>query len=115
MPTTADLAGATNTVPEKIDGISFVNELLGKEQKAHPFLYWAFYERGGATAVRAGKWKVVQQPIRTRPRLYNLDEDINEAKDLAAVHPDVLRKLVKEMKGAYKPSPRWQFPNKKKR
>lgn len=116
MPTLADLAGVSQHVPKDIDGISFAPALLGaKDQKAHDSLYWAFYERGGATALRMGPWKVVQQPINTTPRLYNLAKDINESNNLAKQYPDRLNKMVQLMKAEYTPSDRWKFPNPKKK
>jgi len=49
-------------VPEGIDGISFLPELLGKNQKKHEYLYWEFllHEQGGKMAVRMGNWKAVE-------------------------------------------------------
>ncbi len=111
MPTFADLAGTTDDVPDDIDGISFVPALLGQDtQQQHDHLYWAFYERGGARALRQGNWKVVHQPYKTAPRLYNLVDDLAERSDVAADHPDLLKKLVTLMDQAYKPSNRWKFP-----
>ena len=111
MPTLADLAGSTGKVPADIDGISFAPTLLGRgKQKAHDFLYWAFYERGGARAARQGNWKAVQQPYSTPVRLYDLSSDIGEKNDIAAKHPEVVAKLTKLMDQAYAPSQRWKFP-----
>ena len=59
MPTISDIAGIT---PEKnIDGISFKQALLGKEQKPHDFLYWEFPSYNGQQAVRMGKWKGIRK------------------------------------------------------
>jgi len=116
LPTLAELAGSTDAVPGDIDGISFAPLLLGQteKQKQHDWLYWAFYERGGAQALRMGKWKAIQQPIHTPVRLYDLSEDVAEKNDLAAEHPDVLAKMKKIMDKAYEPSDRWKFPAKRK-
>lgn len=112
MPTLADLAEAESHVPKDIDGQSFAATLLGNDdqQPRHDHLYWAFYERGGARAVRQGDWKAVQQPIRTPVRLYNLKSDLGEQHDMAADHPELVAKLTKLMDAAYTPSPRWKFP-----
>ncbi len=58
MPTLAEIAGLP--VPEGIDGISFLPELLGKKQMKHEYLYWEFHEQGGKIAVRMGDWKAVK-------------------------------------------------------
>ena len=115
MPTLAELAGTGKHVPKDIDGISFLPSLLGQgTQQQHEFLYWAFYERGGSRALRSGDWKAVQQPIHTPVRLYNLKEDLGEQKDVAADNVELVKKFTAAMDGAYAPSTRWKFPEKKK-
>ena len=62
LPTLCELAGVDE--PEDIDGISFLPELLAKEnQRKHDFLYWEFTEYGGQQAVRMGKWKSIRRNI----------------------------------------------------
>jgi hypothetical protein len=60
-----------------------------------------------------GKWKAVQQPINSPVRLYDLDKDVGEAKDVAAQHADVVAKMKKRMDESDTPSPRWKFPVRK--
>jgi arylsulfatase A-like enzyme len=112
LPTLAELAGAGGKVPTGLDGVSFVPTLRGNRdrQKQHDYLYWVFYERGGAEAVRQGKWKAVEQPLGTPVQLYNLEEDLGEQKDVAGQHPERVEKLRAVMKEAYVPSPDWQLP-----
>lgn len=115
LPTCAQLAGAKATsYPDDIDGISFVSTLTGHgEQKQHDYLYWAFYERGGAQAVRMGNYKAVQQPYHSPVRLYDLSADIGEENNIADRHPDAVAKAKGIMQKAYEPSGRWKFPAKK--
>jgi arylsulfatase A-like enzyme len=110
LPTLAELAGGK--MPKGLDGISFVPALRGQKEKqrAHDALYWAFYERGGAQAVRMGRWKAVQQPIRAPIQLYDLDQDLSEQRDVADKHPDVVAKMKQVMEASYLPSARWKFP-----
>jgi arylsulfatase A len=104
------LAGAADHVPPRLDGISFVPTLLGEGSQAdHDFLYWAFYERGAARAIRRGNWKGVQQPITQPIRLYDLSSDLGENHDVAAAHPEHVKQLAQLMDQAYQPSERWQF------
>jgi arylsulfatase A-like enzyme len=112
LPTLAELARGEAYVPKDIDGLSLAPTLLGRsaEQKQHDYLYWAFYERGGAQAVRKGKWKAVEQPLRSAVRLYDLTSDIGEQHDLASRHPDVVAELTAAMQQAYVPSENWKFP-----
>lgn len=112
LPTFAELAGAGDQTPTDIDGVSFVPTLFGKpdEQKRHDYLYWAFYEGGAAQALRAGDWKLIQQPFNTPARLYNLKSDLGETTDVAGEHPDLVSKMSQQMDKAYTPSPQWKFP-----
>ncbi len=112
MPTLAELAGAAKAVPSEIDGLSFAPTLLGQpeKQKQHDYLYWAFYEQGGAQAVRFGPWKAVQQPYHTPVRLYDLSQDLGEEHNVAAQHEDLVRKAQSLMQAAYEPSDIWNFP-----
>ena len=114
MPTVASLGNAGKWVPRDIDGISFVNALKQQgQQDHHDYLFWAFYERGGARALRQQQWKIVQQPYHTAPRLYDLEQDLGETRDLAERHPEVVRRLVGLMDQSYAPVPRWKFPAKR--
>ncbi len=114
MPTLANLAGAEDHLPDDIDGINFVPALRSKGQQLHhDFLFWAFYERGGARALREKDWKIVQQPYHTAPRLYDLEADLGETTDLAGKHPDLVKRLVSLMDESYTPAQRWKFPQKR--
>jgi arylsulfatase A-like enzyme len=111
LPTFAALAGDSAAVPKDIDGISFAPTLLGQDslQKKHDYLYWAFYERGGSQAVRSGHWKLVEQPYGTPPQLFDLSSDLGEKHDVAKEHPEVVARLVGDMRAAYTPSTTWKF------
>ena len=99
MPTLAEACGAK--VPGDLDGLSFLPTLLGKEgQKQHDFLYW---EYGDQVAVRKGAWKAYTS--KKRPwQLFDVEKDTLEEKDLAAVHPDVLKSLVDQAASAHAPA-----------
>lgn len=85
LPTYAELVG--EEVPEGINGISILPELLGREgQKQHKYLFW-----GGA--VREGNWKAIKTPKRTW-ELYDLSKDISETIDVAEEYPEVLARLI---------------------
>jgi uncharacterized sulfatase len=113
LPTLAGLAGASGDVPKDLDGLSLAPTLLGRpaDQEQHDYLYWAFYERGGAQAVRQGRWKAVQQPLNTPVRLYDLAADVGEDRNVADQHAEVARRLTAVMREAYVPSANWKFPD----
>lgn len=111
LATAAELAGLTP--PEGLDSISFVPTLLGRPeaQKQHRYLYWEFYERGSAQAVRAGKWKAVRKPmISGKTELYDLEADLGEQVDLAERFPAIVAQMEAFMNEAHVPSPRWPVP-----
>jgi arylsulfatase A-like enzyme len=110
LPTVAELARARFT--HRVDGISFAPAILGRDrrQKAHPYLYWEFYERPTAQAVRMGDWKGVALPFGGAIELYNLKEDPGEQRNVAGRHPEVVARIRAAMKEAHTPSPLWQLP-----
>jgi arylsulfatase A len=92
LPTAAEIAGVTP--PPGLDGISFVPALLGREQKAHDFLYWEMpYGQKRSVAVRMGDWKAIRPGPDARLELYNLRDDLSETTDVAAKHPEVLARI----------------------
>nr|CAA9254989.1 Arylsulfatase [uncultured Armatimonadetes bacterium] len=110
LPTLAELGGAKT--PGSLDGISVAPTLLGQErrQARHEHLYWEFYERGGARAVRMGDWKGVRPQWHAPPELYDLSKDPGEGRDVAAANPEVVAKIQAVMDRAHTPSPRWKVP-----
>jgi uncharacterized sulfatase len=113
LPTLAEIAAGQRELPKDLDGLSIAPALLGRagEQQQHEYLYWAFYERGGAQAARKGKWKAVQQPYHSPVRLYDLSRDLGEERDLAAQEPAVIAELTAAMQAAYVPNENWRFPD----
>ncbi|WP_316811352.1 arylsulfatase [Pedobacter heparinus] len=97
MPSFAAAIG--KPLPVKTDGISILPLLLNKgTQKQHDFLYWEFHEQGGRQAVRAGKWKAIREKVKQDANapifLYDLIADPKERNNLAAKHPDVVKKMA---------------------
>jgi len=104
LPTLAELAGAP--VPEGIDGLSIVPELLGeaaagRKQEHHEFLYW---ELEGRTAVRIGSWKGVRPRPGAPWELYDLEGDPGEARDAAPGHPEIVERIDSIARGAHRPA-----------
>jgi len=106
LPTFCEITGAA--LPEEMDGISYLQELLGSDQQEeHPYLYWEFPAYGGQQAVRMGPWKGIRAGIMEGNldiELYNLDEDLLEEKDLAAEHPELIRQIEAVMSNEHQPS-----------
>ena len=113
LPTLCDIAEIKQ--PEGIDGISFLPELKGEEQKEHDFLYWEFPEYGGQIAVRLGKYKAVCRNMRKEENfnfeLYDLEKDSTESDNIAEEYPEIIEKVKEIIKKQHIKSnnPRWQF------
>ena len=110
LPTAAELAGAK--APAGIDGVSQLPTLRGEKQPGHEFLYWEFHEGGFSQAVRMGDWKLIRRPYSKEPapELYNLKNDLAEAKNVAAAHPEVVAKIENYLKTARTDSKDWPVP-----
>lgn len=114
MPTLLEATGSAETVPEGIDGLSFAPTLLGQgDQPEHEYLYWEFAAYGGQQAVRMGNWKATRQNmIRDKNmeiELYDLATDIGEKHNVAAEHPDVIKKMEQIMLIAREPAEKFNF------
>ena len=110
MATAADIAGAEP--PEGGDGLSFLPAILANNQSQdqHDYLYWEFYERGSAQALRMGQWKAVRKPMFDgRVELYDLNQDIGEAHDVAAQHPKIVVQAEQYMQEAHTPASLWRI------
>ncbi|HOB73202.1 MAG TPA: arylsulfatase [Phycisphaerae bacterium] len=111
LPTLCEITGAET--PPGIDGISFAPTLLGKGgQKEHEYLYWEYPGGGGQQAVRVGNFKAVRQNLlrgQKRTELYNLENDVGEQHDIAADHPEVVKRMERIMREARRPSAVFEF------
>jgi arylsulfatase A-like enzyme len=95
LPTFCELAKIDT--PEDTDGISILPSLRGKSQREHDYLYWEFTERGGKQALRRGDFKAVRLNVTENPdaeiELYNLDNDLSEAKNVATQYRDIVQEM----------------------
>jgi len=110
LPTVCDIVGVD--APKDIDGISFKQALLGKEQKPHDYLYWEFPSYNGQQAVRMGKWKGIRKDIfkgNLTLELYNLDVDIEEQNNISEQHPDIVKKIEEIMLKEHQPAENIKF------
>jgi arylsulfatase A-like enzyme len=97
-----------------LDGVDLMPFLTDKaDGKPHESLFWRFGEQW---AVRHGDWKLVASRIDgTTPKLFNLKDDIGEAKDLTATEPAKAKELkaIYDKWNAEQKDPLW-IPAKKK-
>ncbi len=113
MATAVEMSGGT--LPDDTTSVSFLPALLGQtdKQKQKDVQYWEFYERTSKQAVRFGDWKAIRVPIfKGDIQLYDLSKDLGEENNVAATHPDIVKKAANLMDEAHKENPNWK-PRKK--
>lgn len=117
--TAAELAEAK--APANLDGLSLVPTLKGEgEQKEHEFLYWEFHEGGfKQAALYQGRWKGIRSGGPDAVvQLFDQENDVAEATDVADKHPEIAEKIGAYLKTARTPSaewePKWEAKGKKK-
>lgn len=112
LPTLCDISGIRT--PENTDGISFLPELTGKKQAIHEYMYWEFPESGGQQAVRLGDFKAMRKNMKkgnTEFELFDLKNDPGETRDIAAQHPEILKRIKDIVKEEHTTSanPLWKI------
>lgn len=92
--------------PSGLDGISILPTLLGEgTQETRNPMVWVYPEYGGQVAVRFDEWKLVRQKLRRKNQkpgpweLYNIDADISETTNVAAKHPELVKRGIEILRG----------------
>jgi len=105
LPTAVSLAGGKVPAEPVIDGRDISPVLLGKTTTSTRDTQY-YFSGYNLDAVRQGPWKLALRAQKetmgrgaekdaagNQPRLYNLDQEINEKTNLADQHPDVVARL----------------------
>ncbi|MDM4016601.1 arylsulfatase [Roseiconus lacunae] len=109
LPTLADLADADSHLPSRLDGISLKARLTGQSASLPdrmlvinysrmPSFRVTYTDKNPAIPVRNGaavlwkKWRFLENR-----RLYDIDADPHQDRNIAADHPDVVAKLRKHL------------------
>lgn len=112
LPTICELSGAAT--PANLDGLSFLPTLLGRgEQKQHDFLYWEFASYDGYQVALMGDWKAIRPRLKKKDatiELYNLADDLGEQNNVAADHPELVKKAAEVMAAQHVPSEKFPLP-----
>jgi N-acetylgalactosamine-6-sulfatase len=104
LPTLCKLTGAGLPENYKGDGEDIRDILAGKSRERTKPLFWEWrfriigypYYHSPMLSVRAGKWKLLLNPDRSRVELYDIPGDRMELANVAAQHPDVVERLANE-------------------
>jgi arylsulfatase A len=89
LPTFVKLAGGEVPKDRVIDGKDLWPLLSGTKTESPHDAYYCFAGNGLMKAVRSGPWKLYLDGA----KLYHLDKDLTEKNDVAAMNPDVVKKL----------------------
>ena len=110
FPTFCDVAGVT--IPDGLDGRSFVATLTGQAKQAqHDALYWETARN--KQALRKGDWKVILFHPSEKVELYNLADDPGETKNVAASEPERCASLVAALRAQHRDSAEFPWRAKK--
>lgn len=108
LPSCAELAQVA--APASIDGISIIPILKGgRFAQPRPPLYWEYghCRQRFDQAVRWENWKGIRLGRGNAIQLYDLATDVGERTDVAARHPDIVRKIAQIMRSASTPSEKY--------
>ncbi|OGV39310.1 MAG: hypothetical protein A2X48_24395 [Lentisphaerae bacterium GWF2_49_21] len=92
LPTFAKLASADLPKGKKIDGYDIWPLMSGQQGAKTPYENFFFWRNDKVQAVRQGQWKF-RMLTKHSIELYNLDNDIGEATNVADKYPEIVKKL----------------------
>ena len=96
FPTILDMCGIKCTNKE-IDGVSLIH-LFEKDEMPERPIFWHYphYSNQGGdpgSAIRLGKYKLIDNFEKARVELYDLENDISEQNDVSALYPEKTKEL----------------------
>ena len=103
LPTILEIIGAEQTDKRPLDGISLVPLFKGKmKERGQPI----GFQSAGQVALISDRYKIYgsggrkkeQQLTLPKLKLFDLKKDPSEKKDLAAQHPDIIKKMAAALK-----------------
>lgn len=104
---------AATEAPADLDSDSFAAALRGtddrKQWQRNKNMYWEFYERGSAQALRFGKWKAIRQPMFTGEiELYDMSNDHGEKHNYAHRRADLVKHAANLFDKMHEPDDNWK-------
>jgi arylsulfatase A len=95
LPSFASIAGSRLPAGLKIDGLDVSATITGNSDSArNEFVHYT--AQGELDGIRRDGWKLLSRE--PKPLLFHLSEDLSEAHDLAAEHPEKVRDLAARMR-----------------
>jgi arylsulfatase A-like enzyme len=90
--TMVSIAGVKPPADLELDGVDLLPMLKEGRKLPKRILFWRYRKE---KAMRKGPWKLLVQ--NNQSKLYNLDEDLGEKKNLAEAKPDMVKQLEDEL------------------
>lgn len=90
FPTLTEIAGISESNPSNLDGTSFKKHLLKQDRFPDRDIFFGYEPKLG-TAMRRGNWKMIVKEDNVQ--LYNLENDSQEATNVAEENPDITRAM----------------------
>ena len=110
LPTVAEITGTKVPNSCKPNGLSLTEFLKGGKAPERPFFYWELHEGPPCQAIRFGDWKAIRIAPNKPMLLFDLKTDSAEKNNLAAQHPELVKKAVNLMNGYRVADPKWPDP-----
>jgi arylsulfatase A-like enzyme len=119
LPTFCTLAGAKPPTDAALDGEDQSPALLGQSKPRSRSLFWEYgrnneafrypqgRDRSPNLALREANWKLLLNSDGAGAELYNLPTDRSESHNLAADHPDLVRRLSDQLLTWRRSLPEW--------
>jgi len=92
FPTMVSIARAKLPEGLKLDGVDLLGMLTENKKLPERTMFWRYRNQ---KAARKGPWKLLVQGDKVK--LYNLDDDLSEKKNLAGVKPEMVKMLQGEL------------------
>lgn len=93
--TATAIAAAGVPRPDQLDGENLIPMLKGQSPLPDRTLHWRFWAQ---SAARRGDWKLLKLGD-GKAFLFNLADDMGEKRDLAARHPEIVKRLEESLTG----------------
>ena len=98
LPSLCAITGIED-VPSNVDGEDVSAVWLGQERVRRTPLFWRTSASGAVPSILEGQWKLhLNKRKGGVVELYNLDKDPAESRNVAEKHPDVVKRMSKQVK-----------------